>query len=127
MNIKKIMPLFAIAIAVMLAVGTSGFINKADKSLAMHTFEYTAPSGSFAQADVEDPANWQYTTLATRCNDDDVKACRIFVTDDDVVSSGSGYDLNPGFQINASSGSISYVTSTDAGSSSTFISNRSGL
>lgn len=123
MNIKKIVQLFAIALGLVLAVATSGFKEvKAPNS--MHTFLYTAPLNSYDQTDVQDPDNWQYTSSTNRCDDQDVKACRIFVTDKNVVSSGSNFALKPGFQINASSGSVSFVTSTDDGSSSTYISNR---
>jgi hypothetical protein len=129
MQIRKMIPVFAIAMGLVLALATSGFRQgpKDQNKLGMHTFEYTAPSGSYSQLNVQNEANWVYTSSTSRCNDQDVKACRIFVTDDDVTTSGSGFVLNPGFEITASAGSNSYVISTDAGSGSNFVSNKSGL
>lgn len=122
-------PVFAIAIGLVLAVATSGFKEEPMKenNLVMHTFEYTAPGGSYSQANVQDETHWVFTSSSARCNDQNVKACRIFVTDDDVTPSGSGYVLNSGFGITASSGSNSYVLSTDAGSGTNFVSNKAGL
>jgi hypothetical protein len=129
MNIKKMIPAFAIAMGLVLAMATSGFKEgpKDHNKFAMRTFEYTAPGGSYSQLNVQNESNWAYTSSTDHCNNQDVKACRIFATDDDVTSSGSGFVLNPGFEITASAGSNSYVISTDAGSGTNFVSNKSGL
>lgn len=129
MNLKKMFPVFAIALGLVLAMATSGFKEEPMKqnNLVMHTFEYTAPGGSYSQANVQDETNWVYTASTARCNDQKEKACRIFVTDDDVTQSGSSYVLNSGFGITGSSGTNSYVVSTDAGSGTNFVSNKAGL
>lgn len=92
----------------------------------MYTFEYTAPGGSYSQTNVQTKSNWSYTPDATRCNDVNSKACRIYATDNDVIPDGNGgYTLNSTFSITASSGSVSHVTATSDGSGSDYISNQS--
>lgn len=124
---KKIIPLFAIAIGLGLAVATSGFreVVKDSNGFDLFTFEYNPPenvTNPYAPEYVQDEDNWQYTTDNTHCSNDDVKACRIFVT--------SGF-VNPDNSLNSSinimvggSSTQAYVQSTAVGSGDTYVSNK---
>lgn len=88
MTTKKLMPLFAIVIAVVLAGITSGF--KEPRS-DLFAFQYSPPSSDpspYSEANVKDTGNWIFTTTPAGCNDKDEEACLLQVTEDYVDLSG---------------------------------------
>lgn len=80
MKIKKIIPLFAIAIGLVLAVAASGFREETKTDPDLYSFEFLAPGGTdFSDDAVMDVSNWHFTSNDDPCNGL-VKACKITVT-----------------------------------------------
>jgi hypothetical protein len=127
MQLKKMMPVFAIAMGLVLAMATSAFKEgpKDKNGFDLFTFKYNPPENQtnpYAPEFVQDESNWEYTTDDSHCSNDDVKACRIFVPAEFVNPDNS---LNSSIDIVADGSSTqAYVESTEAGSGDTFVSNK---
>lgn len=129
MNIQKVLPACAVAMGVALVLATSAFkeapTNKSGETL--YTFQYNPPAGMhpYAQANVENVANWSYTT-STTCNGLNVEACGLQVPESYVDDPTGSPTLDASINISAteSSANVAYVSGTDAGSAAT-ISNKS--
>lgn len=129
-NISKLLPASGFLIAAVLVMATSAF-KQAPKTKggdALYTFQYNPPTGTnpYSESNVEAKGHWSYTATTDRCSDDDVKACKIYVSGSNVVPSGSSYTLASGFTISAteSSPNIAYVSATSDGSDPDYISNQ---
>ncbi|MEO6130000.1 MAG: hypothetical protein ABIP30_16745 [Ferruginibacter sp.] len=69
-------------LAIALAVTTAAFTTPEKKVDNLNKlFYYVAPSGSYAQTDVQNRANWHLTLATTGCSLDAEKACEIRVSD----------------------------------------------
>ena len=79
MNLKRIFPVFAIAIGLVLAVATSGFKDKpTNKDLSTYYFVYHPERGP-----ASDPDNWDFTSDNSLCEGDG-QSCKIRLTEDHV-------------------------------------------
>ena len=116
------MPAFAIAIGLVLAMATSGFKegpkNKSGDQL--FTFQYNPPSGTdYSTTSVQDVNKWSHTSDNSDCSNNDVKACKVRVPVTYVNNPTGTPSLKPSINLVAteSSSGISYVSSTAAGMS----------
>ncbi len=127
-SFSKLLPACGFAIAAALAGVTSAFKEapKTKSGDTMFTFQYVPPSGTdYSQASVENLSNWQYTSDNTRCSDQQIRACKVYVTQGFVDGTDPGnYTLDPSYEITASSGTTSLVTATSDGLSNTYITNK---
>lgn len=100
MQLKKILPLFAIAIGLALAMATSGFREGPE---TVFSFVFVAPGGTdFSDDAVMDEANWDYTSDNNQCTGF-VKACKITTGSSYVTgSSPATYALDPSISVQAS-------------------------
>jgi hypothetical protein len=128
MQIRKMIPAFAIVTGLALALVTSGFkegtkVNKVDT----FTFEYNPPAGlnPYSITNVQDKSHWKETVTPPSCSGS-LKACMLNVPDTYVDDSGDSPQLGSNFSITAteSSSNVAYVSNTSAGSGSGVISNR---
>jgi hypothetical protein len=72
--------------AILFAVVAVSFTTKNNASREDVFFSYTAPSGSYTQANVENPANYvEVSDLTTGCDNQSELACRIKVTNLSVI------------------------------------------
>jgi hypothetical protein len=62
MNIKKMIPSFAIAIGLVLAMATSGFREVPKENLNQYYYAYQGPD--FTKTNIQDPDNYTRTTLS---------------------------------------------------------------
>lgn len=127
-HIRKMAPFAAMAVGAVLALATSAF-NKASKSKSgdtMYTFQYNPPSGTdYSENSVKDVANWSYTTNNDRCNDNNVKACKIYVPEAYVDGLPTSHTLDESIDIvTGGTSTQAYVTSTDAGTTTDYFSNK---
>lgn len=104
MKKSNIMSASALFLGILLAVATSAFtpIHKNAKGFTMYTFFYSGPD--YSVSNVEDQANWTYTSNNTLCDDVNDKACRLQATDSYVDLSGATPVLDATIAINASTG-----------------------
>jgi|GEM_PF-2617503 len=85
-NFSKLLPIGGFVIAVALASITSAFKDapKSWNGQSTLTFEYMPPdpnNPSYAPDDVSELSNWQVTSDATECDNNDHRACKIYVPD----------------------------------------------
>lgn len=115
MNIQKMIPSFAIAIGLALAMATSGFregpkdINGANTYL----FEFDS-SQPYDVAHVQDKGNWDLNQSAAECDQNNEEACTIRVPESDVDNPGPSATLKSSFSITAATNSATgtaYVSS----------------
>ncbi len=119
MNIKKIIPLFAMALGLVLALGTVAFnvhtptdVNNAP----MYTFQYDQ-SKPLDVTSVETNSNWHVVFEPVDCNDIDEAACTITVPQSAVDNPGQSATLKASFNITAleSAPGIAYVDALSSG------------
>lgn len=127
MKLYKILPTCGLALGVALVIATSAF-TKAPKDKSgdtLYTFQYNAPpTNPYSQANVENVANWSYTTSNPSCDNTPVKACSLQVPESYVDNPGSSPTLDASIDITTGgSASVAYVAST--ASSSAVIENKS--
>ncbi len=124
MNLKKMFPVFAIAIGLVLAVATSGFKEGVKKinGLTTYLFEYDS-SQPFDITHVQDKGNWDLNQNAGECDETNQAACTIRVPESDVDNPGSTATLKSSFSITAamnSGTSTAYVSSLSDASAQIF-------
>lgn len=115
---KKFIPLFAIALGLVLAVASSGF--REDQVDDLFMFEYIPPSaGDYSISAVEEDTNWVFRSLPPECEGED-KACTIGVPMS-FVNIGTPNTLKSTINIQAAlgDGGNAYVSTTAAGSNGT--------
>jgi hypothetical protein len=86
----------------------------AKKSGTMYTFAYNGPD--FSVANVENEANWSYTSSTDLCDGIDVKPCRIQVSESFVNNPGTAPTLKSTANVSAtlnSTFSTAYVDGLD--------------
>ncbi len=123
-SFSKLLPACGFAIAAALAGVTSAFKEAPkDKSgQTMYTFEYTPPASDpthpYSVGNVENVANWTFTSNDDRCLDVNIRACKIFASPDNVDASGDEPVLLSTEDISAAifpTTGTAYVQSTDDG------------
>lgn len=70
-------------IALIVAISAAAFtpVKKSSIPFGTKLFRYSAPAGSFSEANVENRANWIFVESTEGCNGNNVKACEILVND----------------------------------------------
>jgi len=119
MNLKKMFPVFAIVIGLVLALATSGFKEGPNKinGFTTYLFEFDA-SQPYDVSHVQDKANWDLNQNAGECDETPEAACTIRVPESDVDNPGTSATLKSAFSITAamnSTTSTAYVTSLSDG------------
>lgn len=110
--------------AVVIAVAAMSFTMKT-KTDPMHVFEYT---GSFSSGQVELLDNWSYLGTDDEylpCNNGSDKACRVFVTEQDIDNSVSPVKLNSSVEISEAGSGSNISVASISGDGPTSASNRS--
>jgi len=124
MQLKKMMPVFAIAIGLVLAVATSGFKegSKDKNGVNMYLFEYDN-SQPYDITHVQDKGNWDLNQNAAECDQTNEEACTISVPESDVDNPGPSATLKSSFSITAATNSTTgtaYVSSLSDASAQEF-------
>ena len=122
MNIRKMLPAFAIAIGLALAMATSGFkeVPKNKNGDQLFTFQYNPPGGTdYSTTSVQNVTKWSYTTDNNDCSNNDIEACKVRVPVTYVNNPTGSPSLKSSVNLTAteSSAGISYVSATAAGMS----------
>ncbi|MGN6804011.1 MAG: DUF6520 family protein [Ginsengibacter sp.] len=115
MKVKKIMPVFAIALGLVLALATSAFKQapKDQNGVDTYLFEYDI-SQPYDVSHVQDKANWDLNQNAAGCDQTNQEACTIRVPESDVDNPGPSATLKSSFSITAATNSstgTAYVSS----------------
>jgi hypothetical protein len=112
---KKIIPLFAIAMGLVLAMATSAFKETPQKINGVNTYLFEFDSSQpYDVAHVEDKSNWDLNQSAAECDQTDEEACTIRVPEADVDNPGPSATLKSSFSISATTNSTTgtaYVSS----------------
>ncbi|HEU0228656.1 MAG TPA: hypothetical protein VFQ86_13030 [Arachidicoccus soli] len=118
MKLYKLLPTCGLALGVALVLATSAF-KEAPKDKSgdtLYTFEYNAPATNpYSAANVENVANWSYTSGTPSCDANNQKACSIEVHSNYVNNPGApSSTLKSNFSISATNYDMSdaYVAST---------------
>lgn len=127
-HIQKIAPFAAMAVGAVLALATSAFKQSPQTKSGdpMYTFEYTPPSTDpYSAANVQDTANWNFTTNPDPCLGSD-KACTLEVPADYVKNPGSSPTLlsSIDIQTHVNDDGFASVTATAADGEGAVIANQ---
>ena len=135
LHFNRIVTAIAIGGGMTMAAATSGLLNTSNQQFDdPMEFEYVAPPitasnpDPYSQDNVENLANWHYTSTDPGCSSGNIKACAIHVSPSHVLGTDpSNYTLDPSFVISASSGTTSHVTGTSDGTQPSNFTNRGQL
>lgn len=109
----KILPISAFVLGLVLVGITSGFTSGKQTS---YTFEYVPPSSNdYSQAEVENLANWEYTTSTVNCGGSN-RACSITAPASLVNTSGDEPELKSEINLETKEASNeAYIISVETG------------
>jgi hypothetical protein len=98
-------------LAVVIAIAAAAFTTATKSSLPTGTklFRYTAPGGSFSEANVENRANWVLVSGASICDEVNQRACE-FLIDESHVNDDNTLKSTVTIQATQSAPNVFYVT-----------------